>query len=92
MSARKHLVVAGGLLVAGGALTAAGVAAQTTTYKYDALGRLTEVHRVDGFINEYNYDDAGNRQSVQSYPSSLPPPPPSNGPFEAWMVPVLLGG
>lgn len=80
-----------GLVICGGWCAISGSSAQTTTYKYDALGRLVEVHRLDESINEYAYDAAGNRTSAKSYPSSYPPPAPVNGPFEDWMVPVLLG-
>ena len=35
--------------------------AGTTTYKYDALGRVIEVDYPDGSIVYYTYDAAGNR-------------------------------
>jgi len=46
-----------------GALLGLGTAALagTTTYKYDALGRVVEVDYPDGSIVFYSYDAAGNR-------------------------------
>jgi len=46
-----------------GALMAASspVFAGTTTYKYDALGRVIQVDYPDGSIVYYTYDAAGNR-------------------------------
>jgi YD repeat-containing protein len=38
--------------------------AGTTTYTYDALGRLRYVTASDGTITTYTHDPAGNRQSV----------------------------
>jgi YD repeat-containing protein len=45
-------------MLLGSAVTAI---AGTTTYKYDALGRVTEVDYPDGSIVYYTYDAAGNR-------------------------------
>jgi YD repeat-containing protein len=50
------LAVAAGLLLA-----ATSAQAGTTTYKYDALGRVIEVDYADGSIITYAYDAAGNR-------------------------------
>lgn len=52
--------LAAGLLLAGAMPAMAG----TTTYKYDALGRVTEVDYPDGSIVYYAYDAAGNRIST----------------------------
>ncbi|PXA85009.1 hypothetical protein DMC25_16310 [Caulobacter sp. D4A] len=41
-------------------------AAETTTYTYDALGRLTKVVTSAGRVTEYTYDAAGNRTQVTS--------------------------
>jgi YD repeat-containing protein len=43
---------------------AAAHASETTTYTYDALGRLVKVERDDGLKTEYSYDNAGNRTNV----------------------------
>jgi len=53
-------VVALGLALA----VASPALAGTTTYKYDALGRVTEVDYPDGSIVYYAYDAAGNRIST----------------------------
>ena len=47
------------------AAAATAMAQETVTYKYDARGRLVEVHR-NGSVNanvttNYSYDDADNR-------------------------------
>ena len=42
-------------------LAATSAFAGTTTYKYDALGRVVEVDYPDGSIVQYTYDAAGNR-------------------------------
>ena len=42
-------------------LATGSATAGTTTYKYDALGRVTEVDYPDGSIVKYTYDAAGNR-------------------------------
>lgn len=44
----------------------AGFAAETQTYTYDALGRLTKVTTSSGRVTEYTYDAANNRTKVQS--------------------------
>lgn len=38
--------------------------AGTTTYKYDALGRVVEVDYPDGSIVTYTYDKNGNRTAT----------------------------
>ncbi|ESQ89873.1 hypothetical protein ABAC460_11260 [Asticcacaulis sp. AC460] len=50
-----------GLAVAAAAVMACQAVAGTTTYKYDALGRVVEVHYPDGSAIYYAYDAAGNR-------------------------------
>jgi YD repeat-containing protein len=57
-----------GAVLAAGLLTSSiAGAAQTVTYGYDALGRLTEVHVLggpgSGIAQSFQYDAAGNRQS-----------------------------
>ncbi len=39
---------------------------ETTTYEYDALGRLVQVSKDDGTVVDYDYDAAGNRQSKET--------------------------
>lgn len=73
MSKSLHLSVAVITVVSG----VSAVSADTTTYGYDALGRLTKVDiaggTMDGFRRAYQYDPAGNRQSV-SHGTWLPTP------------------
>lgn len=61
---------------------------KTTTYKYDALGRLTFVEDSQNGNRDYDYDAAGNRRNVAvgtandgaSEPAPLPPPPTPSTP------------
>lgn len=46
--------------------TSAATAAETQTYTYDALGRLTKVQSTNGRVTEYAYDAANNRTQVTS--------------------------
>jgi YD repeat-containing protein len=51
-------------------------AAETITYQYDALGRLTTTSRSGGAQTVYSLDPAGNRTQVQSTGVPTPPSPP----------------
>ena len=51
-------------------LAAGSASAGTTTYKYDALGRVTEVDYADGSIVTYTYDAAGNRTQTVRHAGS----------------------
>ena len=53
---RVAILAAAGLMLATGSASAG-----TTTYQYDALGRVIEVDYPDGSIVQYTYDAAGNR-------------------------------
>lgn len=61
----KHLYFSALVLLS---LSVAGQAQETTTYTYDALGRVTNVDQSGGRNNDthanYQYDAAGNRQRV----------------------------
>ena len=51
----------------------ASAVAQTTSYKYDALGRLISITYPNGATNNYSYDAAGNRTvAVISVPTQSP--------------------
>jgi YD repeat-containing protein len=69
------------------------VANETTTYDYDALGRLITVTKDDGTLVDYDYDAAGNRQSKDTrLAGEPPPPPPPNDPPNAADDSVLVPG
>ncbi len=63
--ARSRLLIA---LAVFGALAspALATAAETQTYTYDALGRLTKVETTGGRVTQYTYDAANNRTQVTS--------------------------
>lgn len=64
MRRHDHFLLAGAIL----ALASAAEAAETVTYRYDELGRLTRVSRSgtvnDGVTADYSYDPADNRTRV----------------------------
>jgi YD repeat-containing protein len=69
------------------ALTAAAQASETTTYTYDALGRLTATSSTgtvnNGVATSVGYDPAGNRSNYAvtgAGGGAPPPPPPPPGP------------
>lgn len=66
--------VLGALLLFG---SVAALSADTTTYKYDQLGRLVESARSDGVTANYDYDPAGNRKLFEVVGSDNRAPSPS---------------
>lgn len=68
------------------ALAAAAQAGETTTYRYDPLGRLVETSSTgtvnNGVATSVGYDPAGNRSSyaVTGAGGGSSPPPPGNQP------------
>lgn len=58
----------------------AGEASETTTYSYDALGRLVATNRSgsvnNGVVTSIAYDAAGNRSNYSTSGAPPPPPPP----------------
>lgn len=66
-----------GLVVATAIVFAASsVKAQSVTFGYDALGRLTTANYPSGTTITYTYDSAGNRTQVTNAATPPPPPPP----------------
>jgi hypothetical protein len=67
------------IATAGLALPAVANASETTTYSYDARGRLTQVARSgtvnNGVTTSYAHDKANNRTSKSTTGSPNPPPP-----------------
>ena len=58
------------VLATGALLAAASAHAGTTTYQYDALGRVIEVDYPDGSKVLYTYDAAGNRTRITHHAGS----------------------
>jgi YD repeat-containing protein len=61
-----------GLLILGATLSVIAAAA-TTTYEYDALGRLRVVTHANGNVTTYTLDPAGNRTQVDETSGQAPP-------------------
>jgi len=67
-----------GAVCLGTLLFAAIALADTTTYTYDALGRLIKVTSIPtGAVVTYSYDAAGNRTQTTSKSESIPPSVPT---------------
>lgn len=45
-----------------------------TTYKYDAMNRITEAQFADGGFETYSYDKVGNRKALKVVPIDTTPP------------------
>ncbi|MDV6331296.1 RHS repeat domain-containing protein [Asticcacaulis sp. 201] len=69
---RKIVRIAVALLLGGLAVANVAAADSTTSYQYDALGRLTLVTYPDGGSVAYSYDAAGNRVAVQRVAGTAP--------------------
>ena len=65
MMARSRLLIALVVLCAMMSPTLT-IAAETQTFTYDALGRLTKVETTSGRVTQYAYDAANNRTQVTS--------------------------
>ena len=63
----------GWALLASGATVSTGALGATTTYEYDALGRLRVVTHDNGNVTTYQLDAAGNRTNVSETSGQAPP-------------------
>jgi hypothetical protein len=91
MGRGAHFLLAGSTL----AWAVAASASETTTYAYDALGRLTATSSSgtvnNGSATSVTYDPAGNRSGYTVTGAAPPPPspPPAASPLPE---PSVLGG
>ena len=71
---QRSMKIAGVSMIVAGALCAVAASAETTTYTYDARGRLVQVVRTGAPQGtetvRYTYDKAGNRTRVTSTSTS----------------------
>lgn len=61
---KKWAHYAAGFMAVAALMAALSAQAGTTTYKYDAQGRVIEIDYPNGKIARYTYDSAGNRKQV----------------------------
>ena len=94
MQRLQHLVLMGLLFCSYCLLSAEMLSAETMTYSYDAMGRLTQASYENGAEIEYAYDKTGNRlnNTVRAEePPNHPPNVPSNPSIADGATGVSLG-
>lgn len=68
MAKFRKLIAVAALAFIGLPLSFLPADAGTTTYKYDAKGRVIEIDYPNGAVVKYSYDNAGNRTQMVKTP------------------------